>query len=245
MPDPVQWFDITPPVPELTITPYQETFDDYRIKYEHCYGVLNDKLILLLEFFREEDEEGDYTDVVLAHYRIFDSVGSYSNSTSEAHQLITDIDWTLPRLGAINFKDTVIFLSRRHKQSSPSRYRRGFRADIVHAFEPTRREYAHLDRDPLVNYNNYVDNSSIAKVFFKKYYSPAEALEKVLTLERMGAAFSPNYYYTLSLATNSFFLWRGDIIVGTYSKSNKKFKRTTGMFDEELSHFDIPLMEAA
>lgn len=221
---------------------YHDTIADLRIKYENCYGLYKGKLIFIDSFFTEEDSNGYSTGRLMCNYTQWTGM-NYTLEIEGILEMLPAVDWTLPILGAINYHDTVIFLSRRHKQSSPSRYRKAFRFDIVHAFEPNCKEYNILERVPLTS-NNGVSRKIVHKIFFREYFTPKEALEQVLSLKRLGAAFSHDYYITLSSSTNSFLLWRGDIIVGTYSKTHARFKLITNMFKEELLMFDLPLIEA-
>lgn len=213
---------------------HKDTIEDYRVKYDLCYGILYDTVVRV-DFF---DTVVDGRDV--AHYNKLVN-GVYQGGISEdVESFVEDVDWTLPELGAINYKDTVVFLTRNHKQHSPSRYRLAFRYDIVEAYEPTYKEYGILGRSPIVSNGSIANHLIINKIFFKDVFTCEQALDSVLSFRRLGAAFSPNLYFTASASTNSFLLWRRDMIIGVYNKTKKRFKLMTDMFDDELSEYNIP-----
>jgi len=215
---------------------YEETIDDYRIKYDHCFGTINDNLIKAIDFFYD-----DHADENVVSYSTYLSSGWVDDTSNIS--FMDNIDWTLPKLGCINVRDTVIYFKRRHKQNSPTRYRKGFRFDSLDMFEPNSKEYHILGKE-LFRHDSNSKTDILNSLFFPEKYSVEEALDSVLSLDRLGTSFNNDYYFTLSSSINSFLLWRNNVIVGIYSKTSKRFKVTTPLFNKELSEIGI-MTEAA
>lgn len=223
----------TPPViPTPNILEYEETADDYSIKFNHCYGVLDNQLLIAMDFYNNDEGGND----IVMNYELLES--SSWKSKSDGVEVIKKVDWTLPHLGAINAFNTVLFIRRRHKQSSPSRYRKGFRLDIMDIYYPSRKEFSMLGK--LSDISTPSKEKEILKsIFFPNKFEVEEALDSVLSLDRLGAAFSGDYYITLSCSVNNILLWRGANIIGIWNKKFKGFDIHTSLFNDDLNSFGI------
>lgn len=215
---------------------YVERVSDYTVKFEGCFAVLGDDLIKISGFDTEEDG------TIRIGYKIY-NIGLYTGKWTSLDEVIGDINFTLPTLGAVNCGDSVVFTKRKHTLPSPARYRKGFRLELLDIFYPTRSEAHTLSWDNPLNVKGNLDRSIAKSIFFKKYYTFEEAMEEVSSMSRIAAAFSSEYYITLSEVANTFLLWRGSLAIGRYNKSSKKFKLTTNMFTHELRGYNVPLLE--
>lgn len=218
----------------LNNSEYEESANDYHVKYNNCYGILENKVVRALDFYNNDDED-DNTKVVM-DYKVLRNKSWFSKSGGI--DIIDDIDWTLPYLGAINVLDTVLFIRRRHKQSSPTRYRKALRLDLLDLYEPTKKEYSMLGKE---GYSGGSENWNdvLSSIFFPTQLGVEEALDSVLSLDRLGTAISNEYYFTLSNAINNIILWRGRNIIGIWNKNLKGFDISTSLFNDDLNSLGI------
>lgn len=204
-----------------------ETLRDLKVKYDGCYGIFEGRTVIVRGF--------DTEDGIIKCYLI-EKVGERERSTIITLDQINQINWSIPVLGAVNLRDSVLFMDRMHRQPSPARYRRGFRFDLCRIHEPSYNEFDRMSRDALqhsVNRINIVDG-----IYNRNLYTYSQALEQVLSLNRLGAAFSTDYYITLNYK-GAVLLHRKRNVIGHYLKSRSEFKLTTSIFCDELTAFGV------
>jgi len=218
--------------PPQTGEDYVEGVNDYHVKYDNCYGILDDNLIKAIDFYGEDE---DSESPVMRYSILSNSI--WKNRSGDI-DTINNTDWTIPRLGALNIDDSVFFVKRKHKQSSPTRYRKAFRLDTMKSFNPLKKELHLLNRPPYSATDGNNDNV-LNSIFFPKPLGVEEALDSVLSLNRLGASFSDDYYFTLSNSVNNILLWRGCNIIGIWNKDVSGFKVSTSLFNNDLDGFGI------
>ena len=219
------------PTIEPSVQEHMDSCNDYHVKYGQCYGLLNNNIIKSSDFYLDSDDEE-----IIMHYNTLKNDSWIGREGGV--DVIESIDWTLPLLGAINFEDTVVFIGRKHKQSSPTRYRKGFRTDLLDTYEPSRKEYRMLGFSSIGD-SLTLDNTLLKSIFFPKKYEVDEALDSLLSLDRLGASFSNDYYFTLSASTNGLLLWRGCNIIGVYKKGSGRFKLFNPLFTNDLDKLGV------
>jgi len=145
----------------------------------------------------------------------------------------------------INYKDHVVFVQRRHKKSSPSKYRKALRSDTLSFISISPRELALLDKKDIGDMDNYDEAFRLLSydIFFPNNYSYEDALESVTTFKRLATAFTSTFLIRLDSTTNSIVLQKYEWVIGSYNKKKGLFEMTINTFNEELLELGIPFIE--
>lgn len=190
---------------------YIETCGDWGIRYAHCYAKAEtgDKYAPVIHF-RESFYSANGSDQSPPEYAMVDMY--YKNqknvTTSDTAKLqVNKIDLTPLELGAVNLNKSVVVI-RATKPDGNAKYRQLPHDGSIKMIDPFRLERKYLKlRSP----------TSIADFFIltawanNTYLSAPQALKEVSEHTRLGAAFSPNYFFGISLPGDGVFLFKNGL----------------------------------
>jgi len=207
------------------------------VKYEGCYATKDNQVIKIGEFSSLS------ANLSTIYYSVIGRDGRYGESKNRT--LNEGFSFTLPKLGMINYKDHVVFVQRRHKKSSPSKYRKALRSDTLSFISISPRELALLDKKDIGDMDNYDEAFRLLSydIFFPNNYSYEDALESVTTFKRLATAFTSTFLIRLDSTTNSIVLQKYEWVIGSYNKKKGLFEMTINTFNEELLELGIPFIE--
>jgi len=223
---------------------YDETSNDLMIKHEGCYVGYTDpsngenKLAMLREFYQNDPGY----DEICFNFKVRENEGWTGSDVTNWSDYRDNFQLDYPSLGAINHKKTVVVLRRKLKLSSPTKYRKSFRHDSFNYFDPNMMERSELGMTLLNNHS--VQTLSVMlghDIFFNEQLTSDQALNSILSNERVGAAFSEMYYYTLNACNNTISLWRFDNIIGTFHHGKSLFELENDWFLDDLMKFNVPV----
>jgi hypothetical protein len=219
----------------------RERASDLRVKFDGCYGKLGSYVIKASTF---NELTTDTSEIVYLRY----TKGGREERRTE--QFTTAFDFTLPKLGAINFKDYSLFVERLHKRSSPSRYRKGLCSDTVEVLNPNSvaLELLHIST-PFLNFSRRfgpseerIFRSLMYDLFFPTELSFEEAMYSVLSMSRISAAFSHSLTVSMNLSVDKFVLSKNNWVIGLYNEKSKVFEMLLDTFNEELDLLGVPFI---
>lgn len=186
---------------------YVEKPQDWGIKYGGCYARTTEPIKDYASVVKIRD--GFYTggakDAVLqSDVTYFKTNDDFDTVTSSGTLKVEKIDWKPLQLGAINLLSSVVMINAKQPEGN-SKYRQLPHDQNVHLVDPFMREREHLDLTVPEGLGNYFVLDSWGK---NKYFPATEALKLVQEHKRLGCAFSPNYFFGISLAGDGIFLWK-------------------------------------
>lgn len=149
---------------------------------EHLY---HHNSLRIEEEYDDDTEEFTYTTYLLGNILNQEDVWEPIKILAEN----VETDFIFPELGAINCETTVAYFSRHaHRQ-----WKRTYTAhnNIVHMHVM---DYSVL-RGKDIPTPSPESPSTMRAIFYPIIFSPQEALEQILLGKRIGAAFSPNFYF--------------------------------------------------
>lgn len=224
--------------PEAPLFQYNENnHHELTVKYEGCYATKDNQVIKIGEFSSLS------ANLSTIYYSVIGRDGRYGESKNRT--LNEGFSFTLPKLGMINYKDHVVFVQRRHKKSSPSKYRKALRSDTLSFISISPRELALLDKKDIRDMDSYDEAFRLLSydIFFPNNYSYEDALESVTTFKRLATAFTSTFLIRLDSTTNSIVLQKYEWVIGSYNKKKGLFEMTINTFNEELLELGIPFIE--
>lgn len=187
---------------------YKETNEDFRIKYSDCYVRVLDpptkssaKVVKITDYFNVIDDMGDLITGPDEDEKYGVTCTKYclaKNNRTRSYNYIECLDNLdllnpLP-FGILNLKHSVIGVA----GSTPSgnaKYRKARHVTIVNLFDPCKIERKALGlRVP----NRITEKVILDEWADPTYLSPEESLFSVLESKRLGAAFSPHYYFKIT-----------------------------------------------
>lgn len=223
---------------------YIESAHDFEVRFLECWGVLDKEIIFSTHFFNKASQKVGMKYYTLSQKKPvviggaeFPRCGISENDAEELEIPFNNDIFTLPKLGFINHSFFTLFYERRHKRSSPSRYRRGFRRDTININIPSIFELDTLFRDhnPIrrMGQEGLFENSAY-DLFFPKFFTYEEALELVLSGKRLSAAINPSIAIKYDSKHNSIVLMKNMHNVGDYDEESNKFIMRTSLFNEDF-----------
>lgn len=229
------------------MTYYTETPHDMEVRYEGCYGILPDKTIFrAYSFYRDEEDS-----IMMVYHPLVTSNSKYINSKTlvKTNGFFHEIDkykvkltpdnnlFPIPNLGFITLDFYSLYLYRKHKKSSPARYRRGFRYDLI--------DYDCFDSQELSKLSTSINNdylSIINAIFNPKYFEFNEALNLLLNGERISCALSPSICIKIDSNRNTLILYKNNWVIADYSSRQSKFLlryKKCNLIEEELKSLGV------
>ena len=214
----------------------EESAHDLNVKYQDCYGLYGNKVIRYLESVTHSD--GIYT----AYREILN--GSFKMTNQVLHSDLFNM--TLPKIGFINYRDYVILIERRHKKSSPARYRKGLRSDAFYYTSICGNELLSVGTSDIVGTLQDDDMSFkyIAEYVFKPtLFTYEEALEEVFSAKRIAAAFTSSFAIKLDFSTDKIVLHKYANIIGCYNEETSGWDMLTDTFNKDLLKMGVKINE--
>ena len=212
-----------------------ESAHDLNVKYQETYVTKGSEVIFLQEF-------SNSTPPTL-HYKTLTSSGNIG--------VLRSMPWDgslfntlLPKLGLINIKDGVIYVEREHRRSSPARYRKTLRHDVVKISDLCSKEHRQLGDTSFDNdYYTTADifKKSLYSIFFPQHFAYEEALDLVLTNRRLAAAFSSSMAIRLCSITNKILLMKYQWPIGHYDFKTESFEMLIDLYKHDLIKYNIPV----
>jgi hypothetical protein len=221
-------------VEEISIPPTQiigETAHDLQVKYKGTYGLHLEKPIFITDIYPNSNTPKGYK--IDARYYNEDV-----SSTAFTSKDINEFQMIIPKLGFINHKNTTIFIERKHKKESPTRYRKGLRADNLIIAHPSSLEYKEVYGIDPYDANYYGTEQVLLRVlhslFIPETYTYQEALDELLNFKKLSCAITSTISLSLNFKTNSILLRRNQFVIGAYSPKLKGFVMSTDLFNDVL-----------
>lgn len=215
----------------------ENNYHELTVKYEGCYATKNNQVIKVAEFSSLS------SNLSTIYYSVIDREGRYGENKNRT--LNEGFSFTLPKLGMINYKDHVVFVQRKHKKTSPSKYRKALRSDTLSFISISPRELALLGKKDIGDMEDRDKAFRLLShdIFFPDNYTYEAALESVTTFKRLATAFTSTFLIRLDSTTNSIVLQKYEWIIGSYNKKKGLFEMTINTFNEELLELGIPFIE--
>jgi hypothetical protein len=215
-----------------------ETAHDLQVKYLNTYGLYGSKPAYIADIITRSANPSGYA----ISAQVFNENGIKSITSKD----ISDFNMIIPKLGFINYKNMVVHLERKHKKSSPSRYRKGLRADTLTYLNLSAYEYkeAYSLSNPVDTYNygeERVLQKILAPLFFPVYPTYQEAIDSLISFKKLSCAISTTLALSLDFKTNKILLWRNKYVMGYYTPSLCKFILTTDLFKDEIKLSGVPV----
>lgn len=217
---------------------YIETRDDFRIRYADCYAALKTppdgaaSVGRLTEDWRMNND-GRVSSVAVVTF----TKDKKNRSVPETRLMkLGDIRLSPLQMGAINLsRSVVVFQSK--KPYSNSKYRRLPCAGNTYLIDPFSEERKHLDLRPVGDIDDYFILSAWGD---NKYLPAVDALSRVMSHDRLGAAFSPEYFFGISLAGDGIYLYKfGNRIARVNTEGEVLLKPEVQWLSEELAEFGL------
>lgn len=217
---------------------YIETSDDYRLKYEGCYTKLSDDYKLPPDTASVIKFSGNFTngkDGIASAY-LYSKTKSNLTSAKEGSLSFKSINLEKLKLGALNLDKSVIVLKSKvpHDSGKYKQLPHSTNLKLVDPFE--------VERDILeLRHPSTIDDYFILKAWGDQKFFPAvDALDFVVNHDRLGCAFSNQYFFGISYAGDCIFLFKdGFKIARVNSRKEILLKPQIHCLEEQLSEFGL------
>lgn len=217
---------------------YQETPDDYRIKYSGCFAFVNGleekyaPVVRINDTFKTDDNGRVYQ----AYVTTFAKTPKNQTILDEKFVPIQDIELRSLRLGAINLKGSVVFLQS-VKPDGAMKYRRLPNDGNFKLLDPFKKEREYLSlRHPKGIMDYFILNAWGNREFF----SATDALDDVMNHRRLASAFTNEYFFGISYAGDGIFLYKnGKRIARVNTNGEVLLKPAIYCLTEQLSEFGL------
>lgn len=216
---------------------YHESTDDYRIKYSHCFALasgLEEKYTPIIKFndsFRFLDGK-----ISEANVNLFYRTPKNQTRSTESFLAMKSISLKPLQMGAVNLNMSCIYLQSQKPEGS-TKYRKLPCEGNFIMVDPFKKEREHLDFRPPTKVEDYFILSAWGTRIF---YSATQALADVMEYRRLGAAFSPVYFFGLSYAGDGVFLFKdGKRIARVNTNGEIVLKPVVHALSEQLSEYGL------
>ena len=207
------------------------------VKWSECYGIKGDKVFRAYEFSNGSNSSHIY-------YRTIKDNGEFDNGMIN-DSFDSSFDFTLPKLGLINYENHIIQLIRNHKKTSPSRYRKGLRPDGIKYVNLSYKELGLINQEDIVHNidgnRGYLFRLLSYSIFFPKTYTYEQALASVLNYERLATAFSSSLAIRLDSIINKIVIQKHQWVIGHYNPKTSSFDMLIDTFNDDLLAHNIPI----
>jgi len=212
-----------------------ETAHDLQVKYLNTYGLKDDIPIYIADIENSSKES--------THCIKYYTINDYLSLDTKCSFNIGEFDMTLPKIGMINTDKVVVLVERKHKRSSPARYRKGIRPDTLIMTSLSHNSIVELGIPDLYYVNDYGDEPVfrllLKDIFFPKKFSYKEALNLVSSGEKISCAFSQSLAIGACFITNKIYLYKNQWILGTFNPKKKLFLLNNNYFSFELDKYEV------
>ncbi|MCB9020166.1 MAG: hypothetical protein H6546_07540 [Chitinophagales bacterium] len=217
---------------------YYETTDDYRIKYGHCFALatdLDEKYASVVQF-QDHFNKGSGNKIIEAHVSMFYRTLKNQTRREESMLSMNSISLKPLMMGAVNLNKSVVFMTSK-KPDGNTKYRKLPCEGNFRMIDPFVKEREYLDLRPVgVVADYFILNAWGNRVF----YSATDALNSVMEHRRLGAAFTPGYFFGISLAGDGIFLYKnGKRVARVNTNGEIVLKPVVHWLSEQLSEFGL------
>lgn len=214
---------------------------DLQVMYTDTFGLVGNTVVKVVNIIGNEKQSKP-----MEYVELYKSGNKYILDINSKRSDLKDIDFTLPVLGAINTDKYVVFTTRLHKKSSPARYRKGLCFETVSFDNVSKNEckkvglkdIIDMDRDSL--HTQFLNMASF--IFKPLVFTFEEALNSVLSFERLSTAFSSSYSIKLDSEVDSIYILRGIYPIAEYDDEAKGFRTFIDIFNEDLLKHGVNLI---
>lgn len=221
--------------------PYKETSHDHDVMYSGCYASLNktqegfSPVVNICDGGWQVDGSSE---VVAAFCTLFKKTEKNETSTQQEVIPLEDINLNPLQLGAINLSKSVVCINS-VKPQGLSKYRRLPHDGNIRVVDPFTKERQYLGIKPAKGIKDYF----LLNAWGNSSYLPAvDALGLVTAYERLGAAFSPEYFFGLSKAGGGVFLFKSGLRIARVNNEGETLlKPPVHWLMEELSEFGLSI----
>lgn len=205
---------------------------DLELRYAHCYFIKDDFIGFAIGFYIEDNK------IRLEYYKVVDG-----NLTKRTIAIYNDsFRFTLPNIGYINCEKFSLFSERSYRRDNGYKYKRGFTDYSCIYYSVSDREI----RATEIPYSENPDIGSsltkkvVSNIFLQKYPSYEEALESVLSFNRLSCAFSSTLCIKLDSLYNKFVLLKNTWAIAELNVKTGTWNILNSSFNEELTKLNIP-----
>lgn len=202
---------------------YYENQDDYRVKYSGCYLRLlempedapeNAAPIVRIEDNFDVNEYGTLKRIHCAYF-----YRTKENVTKSKSQWVPfdKIEWKPIRTGVFNMQKSCLVIKTRVPEGN-AKYRQFPHPNSIHMVDPFVQERAFLGARKPSKIDDFFVLSGWGNM---EYFNAPDALASVVNHERLGAAFSPHWFFGISYAGDGVFLYRDGLRVGRVNTQNE------------------------
>lgn len=213
---------------------YYEEPHDYQVKYQDCFGMKDGKVIFARDFVPLGSK-------IKMYYNLVEESGALSMAKDIEYS--NAISFPIPKLGYINYKDHCYLVERQHKRSSPSRYRRGLRADTLSLYCPSHRELHQVGGRDLSNRDSFsIEDATLRlvnSIFNNSYFTYEEALDSVISYKALSAAFNSTMCIRLDSYVNRISLMKNKWLLGYYNPKDDLWELLTPIFNKDLDKLGV------
>ncbi len=206
---------------------------DLELRYAHCYFIKDDFIGFATGFYVENNK------IRLEYYKVVN--GNLTNRTTALYD--DSFQFTLPNIGYINCDKFSLFSERSYRRDNSYKYKRGFTDYSCIYYSISDREI----RATEIPYNENPDIGSpsltkkvVSNIFLQKYPSYEEALESVLSFNRLSCAFSSTLCIKLDSLYNKFVLLKNTWAIAELNVKTGTWIILNSSFNEELTKLNIP-----
>jgi hypothetical protein len=225
--------------PEEVISPlFNDTPHDLEVKYQGTYGLHNNRVIYFSNACPKSSAPHKYE-------ILFKYINPNGTKSSAISYDISEFNMAVPKLGYINHSDCAILLERKHKKSSPSRYRRALRADGLSITSLSHNELMDLQGSDPYDIYFYGDETVINKItpslFFPEFLSYQDAIASLLSFKRLSCAISSTLAMALDFKANKIYLYKHQWPIAHFDMKAKAFVTGTSIFNNDLQKAGVVL----
>lgn len=205
---------------------------DLELRYAHCYFIKDDFIGFATGFYIEDNK------IRLEYYKVVNG-----NLTERTTTIYNDsFRFTLPNIGYINCEKFSLFSERSYRRDNGYKYKRGF-TDYSCIY------YSISDREIRATGIPYYETPDIgasltkrvvSSIFLQKYPSYEEALESVLSFNKLSCAFSSTLCIKLDSLYNKFVLLKNTWAIAELNVKTGTWNILNSSFNEELTKLNIP-----
>lgn len=220
---------------------YRETREDARIKYGGCYvrcTGLEDKFAPIVKLGDQISvDRGRVSSATVTGYA---RTPKNLTTTHDFKVMADRMELTPLRLGNVNLAKSVIILQS-IKPEGHAKYRRLPNEHSIRIHDPFKAERDFLELRPVTRLNNYF----VLKAWGENHYPSAPAaLQAVMNHERLGYAFTADYFFGISLAGDGIFLYKSGRRVARVNEAGEvMLKPKVVCLKEQLSEFGLNVKE--
>lgn len=204
---------------------YKLNAHDYEIKHHDTYGLYKGTPILFKGFWGDAGN-------VLVKGTTYPS-GKTEGAITDGR--VSDCEFPPPRRGLVNLASSMIYLKGLSTTQGSEKYKATLSRKNTELIDPFDMERKMFNSPPV----RWTSSALLNAIFKNEYPAPMEALDRVISFERIACAFSPKYGFGIKFRPNSVMIFHGDKMIGRVNSADKEIllKEGTWHYFEELSEY--------